>query len=118
MRSNSSGKWPAHPTVGQQMSGRFVSASCAIEIDDGVVAENAQGSHIARGKVNSSMRGCGGVEEDMLLLDELAMILLDALELFAHTGYCSQRRCLGWGALHPRSVWPLPVVAGWLRVSR
>ena len=95
MRSNSSGKWPAHPAVGQQMSGSLVSASCAIEIDDGTVVENAQGSHIARGKVNSSVRGCGGVEEDALLLDELAMILLDALELFAHSYDCMRPRFPG-----------------------
>ncbi len=70
--------------VGEQVRGGLVAAAGEVEIDDGVRIEDAKRGAIAGREVDSAFGGGGGVEEDVLPFDELAVNGLDGDELFAH----------------------------------
>jgi hypothetical protein len=66
------------------MGGGLVATAGAVEVDDGVGVEDAEGGDVAGRDVDAAFGGGGGVEEDLLVLDEIAVGGIDALKLFAH----------------------------------
>lgn len=70
--------------VEEEVRGGLVAAAGAVDIDDSVGVEDAEGGDVAGGDVDASFRRGGGVEEDLLALDELAVAGFDGLELLAY----------------------------------
>jgi hypothetical protein len=71
-------------SVGQKVCGGFVAAASAVEVNDGVWVEDAKSGHISRRDVDAACRGSGGIEKNVLALDELAMGWFNGRELLAH----------------------------------